>query len=57
VKVKKTAAVQEAKETTEARKSADNVDSIINAIERMLFVDKEVSTCPICSFSHMRYCV
>jgi len=46
VKVKKiatTAAIQEAKETTEAKKSVNNVDSIIDAIERMLYVDKEVS--------------
>ena len=46
VKVKKTAgtaAIQEAKETTEAKKSVDNIDSVIDAIERMLYVTKEVS--------------
>ena len=50
VKVKKTATaaaatatVQEVKETKDAKKPVDNVNSIIDAIERMLCIDKKVS--------------
>ena len=48
VKVKKTVSTggttaQEAKRTADTKKSVDSVNSIINAIERMLCIDKQVS--------------